>query len=102
MKIRDKIDEWHDQINVKKIGEFASDSEFININNSPDFFSSSSEDFEFDDSERDNQEKTLESQDPSQFITIKKNPRARHSFATQDISLSKPMKEQKITTIYKN
>jgi hypothetical protein len=51
LKIRDKIDVWHNQVNVKKIGEFASDSDFININNSPDFFSSSSEDLEFDDSE---------------------------------------------------
>ena len=36
---------------MNKIGEFTSDSDFININNSPDFFSSSSEDFEFEDKE---------------------------------------------------
>jgi len=47
--ISQKINIWHDQANIKKKGEFDNDSDFVNINSSPDFFQSSSDEFEEED-----------------------------------------------------
>jgi len=50
-------------VNVNKKGAFEEDSEFINMNNSPNYFSSSSDEFEEEDEKEQSSEHFAEEPD---------------------------------------